>query len=144
MDIIQLIYFYPVMIPVTLRLIEVLRHLQFFVIELLSLDRSWVRIQLGALVALFNSITTALRTAKKNIVMCVNLQAREMLLPYLGDGLPLHSVSAMIAGMITTVASLPMDIVKTRYDLLINSLWMQGQGAGNVGLYLLYGCEIVK
>ncbi|KAJ8712552.1 hypothetical protein PYW07_005394 [Mythimna separata] len=41
-------------------------------------------------------------------------QAREMLLPYLGDGLPLHSIAAMIAGFITTVASLPMDIVKTR------------------------------
>ncbi|KAJ8715273.1 hypothetical protein PYW08_005254 [Mythimna loreyi] len=41
-------------------------------------------------------------------------QAREMLLPYFGDGLPLHSVAAMIAGFITTVASLPMDIVKTR------------------------------
>ncbi|XP_063895324.1 mitochondrial 2-oxoglutarate/malate carrier protein [Helicoverpa armigera] len=41
-------------------------------------------------------------------------QAREMLLPTLGDGLPLHTVAAMISGFITTVASLPVDIVKTR------------------------------
>uniref|UniRef100_A0A2H1WS89 SFRICE_019692 n=1 Tax=Spodoptera frugiperda TaxID=7108 RepID=A0A2H1WS89_SPOFR len=42
-------------------------------------------------------------------------QAREMLLPYMGDGLPLHMLSAMISGFNTTVASLPVDIVKTRY-----------------------------
>ncbi|KAF9803941.1 hypothetical protein SFRURICE_000479 [Spodoptera frugiperda] len=41
-------------------------------------------------------------------------QAREMLLPYMYDGLPLHAVAAMIAGFITTVCSLPVDIVKTR------------------------------
>ncbi|XP_050549777.1 mitochondrial 2-oxoglutarate/malate carrier protein isoform X8 [Spodoptera frugiperda] len=41
-------------------------------------------------------------------------QAREMLLPYMYDGLPLHAAAAMIAGFITTVASLPVDIVKTR------------------------------
>ncbi|KAF9418195.1 hypothetical protein HW555_004901 [Spodoptera exigua] len=41
-------------------------------------------------------------------------QAREMLLPFMYDGLPLHAASAMIAGFITTVASLPVDIVKTR------------------------------
>ncbi|PZC81083.1 mitochondrial 2-oxoglutarate/malate carrier protein [Helicoverpa armigera] len=41
-------------------------------------------------------------------------QAREVLMSYMGDGLPLHAVCAMIAGFITTVASLPVDIVKTR------------------------------
>ncbi|XP_022835147.1 mitochondrial 2-oxoglutarate/malate carrier protein-like isoform X2 [Spodoptera litura] len=41
-------------------------------------------------------------------------QAREMLLPHMGEGLPLHALSAMIAGFNTTVASLPVDIVKTR------------------------------
>ncbi|CAH1639326.1 unnamed protein product [Spodoptera littoralis] len=41
-------------------------------------------------------------------------QAREMLLPYMYDGLPLHAAAAMIAGFITSVASLPVDIVKTR------------------------------
>uniref|UniRef100_A0A2A4K7W7 Mitochondrial 2-oxoglutarate/malate carrier protein n=1 Tax=Heliothis virescens TaxID=7102 RepID=A0A2A4K7W7_HELVI len=41
-------------------------------------------------------------------------QAREILMPYMGDGLPLHAGCAMIAGFITTVASLPVDIVKTR------------------------------
>ncbi|XP_035443649.1 mitochondrial 2-oxoglutarate/malate carrier protein isoform X7 [Spodoptera frugiperda] len=40
-------------------------------------------------------------------------QAREMLLPYMYDGLPLHAAAAMIAGFVTTVASLPVDIVKT-------------------------------
>lgn len=38
-----------------------------------------------------------------------------MLLPYMYDGLPLHAAAAMIAGFVTTVASLPVDIVKTRY-----------------------------
>uniref|UniRef100_A0A2A4JL82 Mitochondrial 2-oxoglutarate/malate carrier protein n=1 Tax=Heliothis virescens TaxID=7102 RepID=A0A2A4JL82_HELVI len=41
-------------------------------------------------------------------------QAREMLLPTFGDGLTLHAVAAMISGFVTTVASLPVDIVKTR------------------------------
>ncbi|CAH0588840.1 unnamed protein product [Chrysodeixis includens] len=41
-------------------------------------------------------------------------QAREMLLPAMGDGLPLHTVAAMISGFVTSVASLPVDIVKTR------------------------------
>ncbi|XP_075980591.1 mitochondrial 2-oxoglutarate/malate carrier protein-like [Anticarsia gemmatalis] len=41
-------------------------------------------------------------------------QAREMLLPSIGGGFPLHFASAMISGFITTVASLPVDIVKTR------------------------------
>uniref|UniRef100_A0A2A4JKN9 Mitochondrial 2-oxoglutarate/malate carrier protein n=1 Tax=Heliothis virescens TaxID=7102 RepID=A0A2A4JKN9_HELVI len=41
-------------------------------------------------------------------------QAREMLLPTLGDGLPLHTAAAMLSGFITTVSSLPVDIVKTR------------------------------
>ncbi|XP_050677230.1 mitochondrial 2-oxoglutarate/malate carrier protein-like [Leptidea sinapis] len=41
-------------------------------------------------------------------------QAREMLLPSMGDGLPLHFVSSMISGFVTSAASLPPDIVKTR------------------------------
>ncbi|XP_075980748.1 mitochondrial 2-oxoglutarate/malate carrier protein-like [Anticarsia gemmatalis] len=41
-------------------------------------------------------------------------QAREMLLPSMGGGLPLHFVAAMISGFITSVSSLPVDIVKTR------------------------------
>lgn len=45
----------------------------------------------------------------------LNFQAREMLLPTMGDGLPLHAGAAMIAGFVTTIASLPVDIVKTRY-----------------------------
>ncbi|KAJ8715302.1 hypothetical protein PYW08_005283 [Mythimna loreyi] len=41
-------------------------------------------------------------------------QSREMLLPVMGDGLHLHTAAAMIAGFITTISSLPVDIVKTR------------------------------
>ncbi|XP_060804978.1 mitochondrial 2-oxoglutarate/malate carrier protein-like [Amyelois transitella] len=41
-------------------------------------------------------------------------QAREMLLPSLGDGMFLHFCSSMISGAVTTWASLPVDIVKTR------------------------------
>uniref|UniRef100_A0A2A4JJS4 Mitochondrial 2-oxoglutarate/malate carrier protein n=1 Tax=Heliothis virescens TaxID=7102 RepID=A0A2A4JJS4_HELVI len=42
------------------------------------------------------------------------VQAREMLLPTLGDGSPLYTVSSMIAGFITTVSSLPSNIAKAR------------------------------
>ncbi|XP_053610895.1 mitochondrial 2-oxoglutarate/malate carrier protein-like isoform X2 [Plodia interpunctella] len=41
-------------------------------------------------------------------------QAREMLLPSLGDGMFLHFCSSMVAGAVTSWASLPVDIVKTR------------------------------
>ncbi|XP_045500471.1 mitochondrial 2-oxoglutarate/malate carrier protein-like [Colias croceus] len=41
-------------------------------------------------------------------------QSREALIAYMGDGMPLHAVCAMISGLITSAASLPVDIVKTR------------------------------
>ncbi|OWR52211.1 mitochondrial 2-oxoglutarate/malate carrier protein [Danaus plexippus plexippus] len=41
-------------------------------------------------------------------------QAREMLLPQLGDGIVLHFIASLISGLVTTFASLPVDIVKTR------------------------------
>ncbi|XP_032519352.2 mitochondrial 2-oxoglutarate/malate carrier protein-like [Danaus plexippus] len=41
-------------------------------------------------------------------------QAREMLLPQLGDGIVLHFMASLISGLVTTFASLPVDIVKTR------------------------------
>ncbi|XP_013195541.1 mitochondrial 2-oxoglutarate/malate carrier protein [Amyelois transitella] len=41
-------------------------------------------------------------------------QAREMLLPTLGEGLLLQFCASMISGVVTSVASLPIDIVKTR------------------------------
>ncbi|KAF9804549.1 hypothetical protein SFRURICE_014457 [Spodoptera frugiperda] len=50
-------------------------------------------------------------------------QAREMLLPYMGDGLPLHMLSAMISGFNTTVASLPVDIMsENRASLFCSGL----------------------
>ncbi|XP_053610897.1 mitochondrial 2-oxoglutarate/malate carrier protein-like isoform X3 [Plodia interpunctella] len=51
-------------------------------------------------------------------------QAREMLLPSLGDGMFLHFCSSMISGLVTTWASLPVDIVKTRVQ---NSTSGEGQ-----------------
>lgn len=43
-------------------------------------------------------------------------QSKEMLLEtgYFQDGTPLHFVSSMISGLITTIASMPIDIAKTR------------------------------
>ncbi|XP_045522896.1 mitochondrial 2-oxoglutarate/malate carrier protein-like [Pieris brassicae] len=53
-------------------------------------------------------------------------QSREMLLARgMADGIPLHATCAMIAGLVTSAASLPVDIVKTRIQ---NST----QGAGQV------------
>ncbi|CAH4029886.1 unnamed protein product [Pieris brassicae] len=47
-------------------------------------------------------------------------QSREMLLARgMADGIPLHATCAMIAGLVTSAASLPVDIVKTRYNKLI-------------------------
>ncbi|CAK1555542.1 unnamed protein product [Leptosia nina] len=43
-------------------------------------------------------------------------QTREMLLAYMPDGIPLHATCAMIAGLVTSAASLPVDIVKTRQN----------------------------
>ncbi|KAI8439819.1 hypothetical protein MSG28_013486 [Choristoneura fumiferana] len=44
--------------------------------------------------------------------------AREMLLPSLGDGIFLHFSSSMISGFVTTAASQPLDMIKTREDAL--------------------------
>ncbi|KAL0822036.1 hypothetical protein ABMA28_005408 [Loxostege sticticalis] len=41
-------------------------------------------------------------------------QAREMLLSTFGNGITLHFVSSMIAGFVTSVASLPVDMIKTQ------------------------------
>ncbi|CAH0725484.1 unnamed protein product, partial [Brenthis ino] len=41
-------------------------------------------------------------------------QAREVLLPYMGESIFLHFVASFISGLVTTSASLPVDIVKTR------------------------------
>ncbi|XP_053610916.1 mitochondrial 2-oxoglutarate/malate carrier protein-like isoform X2 [Plodia interpunctella] len=42
------------------------------------------------------------------------VQAREMLQPKIGEGLLLHVLASMVAGLVSSVASLPIDIVKTR------------------------------
>ncbi|XP_028029320.1 mitochondrial 2-oxoglutarate/malate carrier protein-like [Bombyx mandarina] len=41
-------------------------------------------------------------------------QAREALLPSMGEGILLHFCASMISGLVTSAASLPVDIVKTR------------------------------
>ncbi|CAH2246200.1 mitochondrial 2-oxoglutarate/malate carrier protein-like [Pararge aegeria] len=41
-------------------------------------------------------------------------QAREQLLPVLGQGIVLHFIASLISGLTTALASLPVDIVKTR------------------------------
>jgi hypothetical protein len=43
-------------------------------------------------------------------------QAKEILVQKtsLKDGIPLHFCASMISGLITTIASMPVDIVKTR------------------------------
>ena len=32
----------------------------------------------------------------------------------MSEGIPLHFMAAMISGLVTTIASMPVDIVKTR------------------------------
>jgi solute carrier family 25 oxoglutarate transporter 11 len=56
--------------------------------------------------------------ARGAVVSCTQLasydQAKEMLLPAMGDGFPLFVVSALASGLIYCTASLPLDISKTR------------------------------
>ncbi|XP_026318427.1 mitochondrial 2-oxoglutarate/malate carrier protein-like [Hyposmocoma kahamanoa] len=48
-------------------------------------------------------------------------QAREMLLPNFGEGISLHFTASMISGLVTSIASLPVDIVKTRVQMAAKS-----------------------
>merc|ERR1712194_853413 len=52
------------------------------------------------------------------VVSCTQLssydQAKEILLPFLGDGFSLFVSSALCSGLIYCAASLPLDICKTR------------------------------
>lgn len=41
-------------------------------------------------------------------------QAKEALLKYMTDGIALHFAASMISGLVTTIASMPVDIAKTR------------------------------
>lgn len=41
-------------------------------------------------------------------------QAREMFVGYVPDGITLHFCASMVSGLITTIASMPVDIIKTR------------------------------
>ncbi|XP_021186062.2 mitochondrial 2-oxoglutarate/malate carrier protein [Helicoverpa armigera] len=41
-------------------------------------------------------------------------QAREMFVGYVPDGIALHFCASMVSGLITTIASMPVDIIKTR------------------------------
>ncbi|CAH0401040.1 unnamed protein product [Chilo suppressalis] len=41
-------------------------------------------------------------------------QAREMFVGYVPDGIPLHFCASMVSGLVTTIASMPVDIIKTK------------------------------
>lgn len=41
-------------------------------------------------------------------------QAKQIILNYMEDGIPCHFVASMISGLVTTIASMPVDIAKTR------------------------------
>ncbi|XP_022116036.1 mitochondrial 2-oxoglutarate/malate carrier protein [Pieris rapae] len=41
-------------------------------------------------------------------------QAREMFVGYVPDGITLHFCASMVSGLVTTIASMPVDIIKTR------------------------------
>ncbi|KAI5637807.1 mitochondrial carrier protein domain-containing protein [Phthorimaea operculella] len=41
-------------------------------------------------------------------------QAREIFAKYLEEGIGLHFCASMVSGLITTIASMPVDIIKTR------------------------------
>lgn len=41
-------------------------------------------------------------------------QAREMFVGYVPDGIVLHFCASMVSGLVTTIASMPVDIIKTR------------------------------
>ncbi|CAG9788909.1 unnamed protein product [Diatraea saccharalis] len=41
-------------------------------------------------------------------------QAREMFVAYVPDGIPLHFCASMLSGLVTTIASMPVDIIKTK------------------------------
>ncbi|XP_045537078.1 mitochondrial 2-oxoglutarate/malate carrier protein [Papilio machaon] len=66
--------------------------------------------------ALFRGVaSTVTRSAIVNAAQLGGYaQAREMLLPVMGEGIGLHFAAAMISGFITTIVYLPVDIVKTR------------------------------
>ncbi|XP_013148136.1 PREDICTED: mitochondrial 2-oxoglutarate/malate carrier protein-like isoform X2 [Papilio polytes] len=68
------------------------------------------------LMALFRGVeSTVTRSAIVNAAQLGGYaQAREMLLPSMGEGIGLHFASAVISGFITTIVFLPVDIVKTR------------------------------
>ncbi|XP_063365307.1 mitochondrial 2-oxoglutarate/malate carrier protein-like [Cydia amplana] len=41
-------------------------------------------------------------------------QAREVFIGYVPDGITLHFCASMVSGLVTTIASMPVDIIKTR------------------------------
>lgn len=42
-------------------------------------------------------------------------KAREMIAVYLSEGILLHFCASMISGLVTTIASMPVDIIKTKW-----------------------------
>lgn len=51
-------------------------------------------------------------------------QAKQFLLStgYFNDNIGLHFVASMISGLVTTAASMPVDIVKTRWVLVMRNV----------------------
>lgn len=47
-------------------------------------------------------------------MLLLYVQAREALVNTLGDGVILHFSASMISGLVTTIVSQPIDMIKTR------------------------------
>ena len=67
-------------------------------------------------------------------------QAKENLVGtgYFTEGIFLHFCASMISGLITTIASMPVDIVKTRIQNMKKSADSQSKGALVSYLFIFY------
>lgn len=45
-------------------------------------------------------------------------QVKQYFSKHINEGIGLHFISAMISGLVTTIASMPVDIIKTRYVIV--------------------------
>ncbi len=55
-------------------------------------------------------------------------QAKQAIKPYfhLEDGVPLHFAASLVSGLVTTVASLPVDLAKTRMQNMLEKEYKNG------------------
>lgn len=87
----------------------------------------------GLLTLMRGTSATAARAAVLNAAQLgTYAQAREALLPKMGDGIPLHFCASMIAGFLATSASLPFDKVKTK----VQNAAQGGSRASMIGVIL--------